>query len=164
MQGAGKRRAQRARKIENATDRYAQATVICACTSFRKASRAVTQLFDEALQPSGLRSTQLILLLEVAVVEAATIPRLARKLVMDSSTVTRNLRPLVKRGLLLSIAGDRNQTFRLTARGREALERAVPLWERTQNEFVGQLGVERWQSMLGDLTEAVSVARGRSVA
>lgn len=142
-----------------ATERYAEAARICACTSFRKASRAVTQLFDEALQPSGLRSTQLILLLEIAVAEPATVPRLARKLVMDPSTVTRNLRPLLKRGLLDSVAGDRHQTFKLTARGKETLARAVPLWERTQNEFVGKLGTGRWQTMLDDLSAAVSAAR-----
>jgi DNA-binding MarR family transcriptional regulator len=158
------RRRARAKADVNATSRYAEAAAICACTSLRKASRAVTQLFDEALQPSGLRSTQLILLLEIVIAEPATVPRLARKLIMDPSTVTRNLQPLVKRGLLASVAGDRNQTFRLTPRGRETLERAVPLWERTQNDFVGRLGAERWQTMLRDLSEAVSVARGNSAA
>jgi DNA-binding MarR family transcriptional regulator len=143
---------------------YAEAAALCACTSFRKASRAVTQLFDEALQPSGLRSTQLILLLEIVIIEPATVPRLARKLVMDPSTVTRNLQPLVKRGIIASVAGDRNQTFRLTALGHETLERAVPLWERTQTAFVERIGAERWQAMLRDLADAVSAARGSSAA
>ena len=147
-----------------AVSRYAEAAAICACTSFRKASRAVTQLFDEALQPSGLRSTQLILLLEIVVAEPATVPRLARKLVMDPSTVTRNLQPLAKRGLLAAVAGDRNQTFRLTALGRETLERAVPLWQRTQTAFVDRIGAERWEAMLRDLSDAVSAARGSSAA
>jgi DNA-binding MarR family transcriptional regulator len=147
-----------------AESRYAEAAAICACTSFRKAARAVTQLFDEALQPSGLRSTQLILLLEIIVSEPATVPRLARKLVMDPSTVTRNLQPLVKRGLLALVAGDRHQTFRLTPLGRQTLQRAVPLWERTQNAFVDRIGVQRWQTMLRDLSDAVSAARGSSAA
>ena len=164
MQRNAKRRREPARAGAGDSSVYAEAAAVCACTSFRKASRAVTQLFDEALQPSGLRSTQLILLLEIAIAEPATVPRLARKLVMDPSTVTRNLQPLVKRGLLASLAGDRNQTFRLTARGRETLERAVPLWERTQTAFVERLGAERWQAMLRDLSEAVSIARGRADA
>jgi DNA-binding MarR family transcriptional regulator len=164
VQVNAKRRREPARATRSDSSAYAEAAAVCACTSFRKASRAVTQLFDEALQPSGLRSTQLILLLEIAVAEPATVPRLARKLVMDPSTVTRNLQPLVKRGLLASLAGDRNQTFRLTALGRETLERAVPLWERTQTAFVERLGAERWQAMLRDLSDAVAVARGSSEA
>jgi DNA-binding MarR family transcriptional regulator len=160
MQRNARRRREPTKAVPDTSAAYAEAAAVCACSSFRKASRAVTQLFDEALQPSGLRSTQLILILEIAVAEPATVTRLARKLVMDPSTVTRNLQPLVKRGLLASVAGDRNQTFRLTPRGRETLERAVPLWERTQTAFVERLGAERWQTMLRDLSDAVSVARG----
>lgn len=140
-------------------EKFAKATEECACTNFRKASRAVTQYFDDVLQPSGLRSTQLVVLLEVAVAGSATVPRLARRLVMDPSTVTRNLKPLVKQGWLECVPSNRKQVFRLTGEGRSVLERAVPLWERAQTGFVGKIGEERWRSLLDALSAAVSVAR-----
>ena len=139
---------------------FAQATEVCACTNFRKASRAVTQYFDDVLQPSGVRSTQLVVLLEVAVADSATVTRLARRLVMDPSTLTRNLKPLVKQGWLECVTSNRKQVFRLTREGQSVLERAVPLWERAQSRFVDKLGSARWRSLLSGLSAAVSAARG----
>jgi DNA-binding MarR family transcriptional regulator len=159
MRRDGERRGAAAKSDAGDAGPYARAAAVCACANFRKAARAVTQLFDEALQPTGLRSTQLIVLLEVAASEPASVTRLARKLVMDPSTVTRNLQPLLKRGLLESVAGDRNQALRLTVRGRDALAQAVPLWEQTQSSFVGRFGPERWQGLLKDLSHAVVAAR-----
>jgi hypothetical protein len=100
-----------AQEIVNVTDKVieldleacAQAAAVCACFNFRKASRAVTQHFDEQLQPTGLRSTQLVILLAVAVYESSGMAELARALVMDRSTLTRNLRPLINQGLLTLI-------------------------------------------------------------
>ena len=141
-------------------EKFAKAAAECACTNFRKASRAVTQYFDDALQPSGLRATQLIVLLEVAVAGSATVPRLARRLVMDPSTVTRNLKPLAKRGWLECVAsGNRAQGFRLTHEGHAVLERAVPLWERAQSRFVEKVGADCWRSLLEALAIAVDAAR-----
>jgi hypothetical protein len=65
----------------------AQAAASCACFNFRKASRAVTQRFDELLQPTGLRSTQLVVLIAVAVSDSPGVATLARALVMDRSTL-----------------------------------------------------------------------------
>ncbi|MCH7912542.1 MAG: MarR family transcriptional regulator [Deltaproteobacteria bacterium] len=88
------------RKAQIDIDRYATAASVCACSNFRKASRAITQLLDQILQPSDLRSTQFIILLEIAVARSTTVPQLARQLVMDPSTVARNLKPLAKRRLV----------------------------------------------------------------
>ena len=141
-------------------DKFSKAAAECACTNFRKASRAVTQYFDDALQPSGLRATQLVVLLEVAVAESATVPRLARRLVMDPSTVTRNLKPLAKRGWLeCTSSGSRAMVFKLTSEGRAVLSRAVPLWERAQGQVVEKIGADSWQSLLGALGAAVDAAR-----
>ena len=143
-------------------DKYAEATTVCACSNFRKASRAVTQLVDQALEPSGLRSTQLVILLEVVVAGTSTVPQLARRLVMDRSTLQRNLQPLVKRGFIKveSSRARRSQLLTLTTRGRKTVEDAVPLWNRAQTRFVQQLGQKRWRTLRENLSAAVSAARG----
>src|SRR2546425_12772268 len=82
--------------------KYVIAAETCACSNFRKAARALTQLFDHALQPSGLRSTQLIILLEIAIAHSTTMPQLARRLVMDPSTLARNLKLITEQGWIKS--------------------------------------------------------------
>jgi DNA-binding MarR family transcriptional regulator len=143
-------------------DKYAIAAETCACSNFRRASRALTQMFDHALQPAGLRSTQLIILLEIAVARYATASELARRLVMDPSTLARNLKLITKQGWIRNKASGsgRGQEISLTARGIKAVEKAVPLWEQAQTTFARQLGEKRWRTLQSDLSAAVSVARG----
>ena len=143
-------------------DKYAEAATVCACSNFRKASRAVTQLFDQALEPSGLRSTQLVILLEIVVARSSTVPQIARRLVMDRSTLQRNLQPLVKRGFIKvdSSRARRSQLLTLTPRGRKTVEDAVPLWNQAQTRFVQQLGQKRWRILRENLSAAVSATRG----
>ena len=134
----------------------------CACFSIRKASRAVTQLYDEALKPAGLRATQLNLLAVAAVRGPATISQLGEVLVMDRTTLTRNLRPLEREGLIEIGPGEdrRTREVRPTAKGREALSRAFPLWKKAQERLIGALGESRWSRMRADLAKAVSAAQG----
>src|SRR5919204_12295 len=77
------------------------------CTQFnvRKAARAIGQIFDEALRPSGLRGTQFNLLIALSVLERATVARLAEALQLDPTTLTRNLAPLERDGLVESERG-----------------------------------------------------------
>jgi len=141
----------------------AKAAATCACFSFRKASRAVTQQFDELLQPTGLRSTQLVVLIAVAVTESPGVAALARELVMDRSTLTRNLRPLVKQGLLKVRLGKdrRTRLVEMTPRGREVLCDALPVWSDAQDRFVAQLGADRWEDLLSLLSTTVGFTWGR---
>jgi DNA-binding MarR family transcriptional regulator len=144
-----------------ALEKLQQAAVNCACFNFRKASRAVTNLFDETLQPLGLRSTQLVILIVVALSERITVVRLANQLVMDRSTVARNLKPLERDGLITIEAGDdrRTRIVDLTPKGRETLLAAVPLWEKAQSQFVDSIGSSRWSSLLENLTHTVDATR-----
>ena len=116
----------------------AEARSTCACFNLRKASRAVTKLFDEALQTTGLRSTQFVTLLSVRLHQPVSLPALAKELVIDRSTLTRNLAVLQKEGFLESSSpeGKRGRVFRLTDRGVQALNEGIPLWENTQSRFV----------------------------
>ena len=135
----------------------------CVCFNIRKASRAVTQAYDAALQPSGLRATQLTLLAVISNSEPTTISQLGERLVMDRTTLTRNLRPIEKQGLLKIAPGEdrRTREVSLTARGRKALAKGIPLWEKVQARLVDALGENRWSRMSADLAKAVEVTLER---
>ena len=132
----------------------------CACLNVRKASRAVTQLYDEVLQPSGLRATQFNLLVASALASEATVTQLAEALVMDRTTLTRNLKPLESQGLLTINAGTdrRKHLVRLTERGRQALATALPYWEQAQDRVVTYLGQPQWHTLLAELKTVVTLA------
>jgi DNA-binding MarR family transcriptional regulator len=135
----------------------------CACANLRKAARAVTQLFDEALAPIGLRVTQFTLLVTSRLSGESTINELAERMAMDRTTLSRNLKPLVRNGLLEMRPGEdgRTRLVRLTPAGEQALEEAYPLWQQAQQEIVGVLGEERHEALLDDVALVVSlVARG----
>ncbi len=134
-----------------------QVAAVCACFNFRKASRAVTQLYDEILQPSGLLATQFTLLVAISIAGSATITRLAQELVMDRTTLTRNLKPLGRQGLIKIKPGQdqRTRVVALTDEGREALAKAIPLWEQAQAHVVQGLGQNRWSTLLADLSDTV---------
>ncbi|MFI5402385.1 MAG: MarR family winged helix-turn-helix transcriptional regulator [Planctomycetota bacterium] len=147
-------------KLESQT--LAEAARVCACFNFRKASRAVTQFFDTVLQPSGLRSTQFVILVRIGADGSTGLPALARGLHVDRSTLTRNLQPLAREGLLKISGGrgERASAVRLTPKGERALLATVPLWEKAQTRFVDLFGTERWSAMLTDLDRVVNAARG----
>jgi DNA-binding MarR family transcriptional regulator len=112
----------------------------------RKASRRMTQVYDRMLAPTGLTVTQYSLLAHLARLDGASIGTLAEVLVMDPTTLTRNVRPLARRGLL-AIAPDpndkRSRCLRLTGDGRRAFEHARPHWRRAQAHIEERLGGER---------------------
>jgi len=138
----------------------AEATRICACFNFRKAARAVTQLYDSILQPSGLRSTQFVLLVAIEAEGKARLPDLAGTLNVDRSTLTRNLQPLVRMGLakITTPRNARASHAHLMAKGRRLLKSTLPLWEEAQSRFESQIGRRRWKAMVNELTNVVDAA------
>ena len=132
----------------------------CINFNMRKAARAVTQSYDKVLRPSGLRSTQFSLLSTVAKLEPVGIKDLAKVLVMDRTTLGRNLKVLSDQGLLDVGEGDdrRYRPITITALGHEALDLARPLWQQAQSRMVNGMGQERWTRFLDDLSEAIRVA------
>lgn len=121
----------------------------------------MTQIYDEALRPSGLRATQLPLLTIVEASGPIGVTELAKALATDRTTLTRNLKPLLRQQLLEVADGtDRRQRpIVLTSMGRERLAQALPLWTGVQARLADGFGQARWQSLLGDLDEAVELAR-----
>ncbi|BAZ09499.1 MarR family transcriptional regulator [Calothrix sp. NIES-4071] len=127
----------------------------CTCFSLRKAARVVTQLFDEQMAPSGLLVTQFSILGVIATMKESTMNQLAQYLVMDRTTLTRNLKPLERSGLIQINPGKdkRTRLISLTSEGVEALQKALPLWEQAQASMVSQLGKERWESLMSHLSD-----------
>ena len=132
------------------------------CTSFnlRKAARAVSQVYDEALKPSGLRGTQFSLLVVVEGRGPAGVTELAKAMVMDRTTLTRNLKPLLAQGLLEVVDGPdrRRRPIAITGHGRDAIARALPLWQQAQTRIAKALGKDRWARLLADLGETVRLS------
>ena len=116
----------------------------CNATAMRKASRRLTQLYDEALMPSGLRSTQYAILSELGrrSKEPPTMRELAFALVMDRSALGHNLRPLERDGLVAFEAGDdrRRRHVVMTAEGKKKRREAKRLWQAAQKRFENVFG------------------------
>jgi DNA-binding MarR family transcriptional regulator len=136
----------------------------CVCFNIRKSARAITQLYEDALRPTGLRATQFTLLVATRVMGTATISGLAKVLVMDRTTLTRNLKPLEKQGFVRILPGNEDRRERevtLTITGQETLTEALPLWKTVQESVTEALGQGRVTRLLKDLSATVDlVARG----
>lgn len=133
----------------------------CTCANLRKAARAVTQTYDLALQPSGLKATQFTLLATLSRRGTLPVSTLAEALVMDRTTLTRNLKPLITKGFVSAEPGDdrRTRMVMVTPQGEVALDSALLLWRNVQSTFVGALGLETWSVLLDRLQDSVSVSQ-----
>jgi len=136
----------------------------CTCFNLRKAARAVTQMYDEALKPTGLRATQVSVLAMVAGEGPLTMTGLAERLVMDRTTLTRNLKPLLAEGLVSTAPGpDRRQRLvQITDRGLQRFDEAKPLWSAVQIRLADALGYGRWTGLLGHLELAVEATQTKT--
>jgi DNA-binding MarR family transcriptional regulator len=135
----------------------AEVAANCACKNLRRSARAVTQLYDDTLRPSGLRITQFTLLVAVALREPVQVTQLADTLTLDRTTLARDLGPLTERDLVEVTAGEdrRTRVVRLTRQGREAIARAYPLWRQAQARLMEQ---SPWPVLAGGLQEVAAVA------
>jgi DNA-binding MarR family transcriptional regulator len=109
----------------------------CLCMHVRRAARALARRYDEALRPVGLTNGQFSLLMSLNRPEPATMGDVASLLAMDRTTLTANLKPLQRRGLLTMSADSadkRKARLALTEAGRDLLVAATPIWRRAQAE------------------------------
>jgi len=136
----------------------------CACLHVRQASRAVTQFYDDALRPVGLRSTQFILLAALRLVGPVGITALAEELVMDRTTVSRNIDLLEEEGWVSRSRGEdaRVREVHLTDTGNRKLEQAYPRWRDAQEEVEAALESEGFDRLLQGLDQAVEATRGET--
>ncbi len=114
----------------------------CNCLALRQATRRVTQLYDQALAPIGLRATQYSLLSHIEKLGPIALNPLAEAMVMDRATLGHNVRPLEARGLLRIAVGQdrRSREVSLTKAGRDAVARGQRLWRQAQACFETEIG------------------------
>jgi DNA-binding MarR family transcriptional regulator len=126
----------------------------------RRATRAVTRLYDRELRETALRSTQFTLLQALHQAGSLTQGELDSVLSLDSTTLSRSLQPLVEAGWVKSERGDdrRVRHLRLSASGERKYQEALPAWRRAQNQLTKTIGRD-WERLERDLRQiAGSVA------
>ena len=139
----------------------------CVCTTLRMVSRAVTQLYDDVLRPSGLRVTQFSILATIAHMGEANLKQLERRLAIDQTTLTRSLGLLERYGLLerASHPDGRVKAMQVTDKGRRTLAGARPRWAQAQAKVLRELGAQTWagsQRRLARLFHIAVTKRRRS--
>ncbi len=127
---------------------------VCVAARVRKASRRITQIYDRRLEPYGLTVTQFGLLAQLRASPGLAVSELAEKMIMDATTLSRNLRPLERRGLIL-VEADRDdgrvRKLKLSAAGRASLEHALVGWKEAQRQVEESLGVEETRALNASL-------------
>lgn len=124
----------------------------------RRASNAITEYYDAALQEVGLTTSQYSLLKNLGRLEMASTSELAEQVNLDRSTLVRNLKPLLERGLIVDLAKEnaRNHQFQVSETGMALLEDANPRWQKAQDgikAYLGKENVEMLMEMLYRLQE-----------
>ena len=127
----------------------------CACGRLRRATRALTQLYDDAMQASGLRVTQFSLLRTLEREGSKPMTVLAGALLLDRTALSRTLEPLIARGLVAVSAGRdaRTRAVSLTAAGRRAVREATPHWREAQRAVAKRIGTEKLAALISTLHE-----------
>jgi len=126
---------------------------LCPAFNIRAASRIITQIFDEILKPSGLQVTPFTLLIGVHNLDSPSISNLAKGLVMDRTTITRGLKPLENDGFIKIVSGDDKRTHfvELTGKGKSALKKTLPYWEKARDTVSKEFGEKHLGSLIKDL-------------
>jgi DNA-binding MarR family transcriptional regulator len=117
----------------------------CLCLHLQRAARAVGRRFDAALRPLGLTNGQFSLLMSLNRPQPPTIGNVSALLAMDRTTLTADLKPLARRGLITVSRDDKDRRSRrvsLTAEGRVLLAAAVPVWRQTHAAIEGLVGAD----------------------
>ncbi|HEY2352309.1 MAG TPA: MarR family winged helix-turn-helix transcriptional regulator [Candidatus Acidoferrum sp.] len=128
-------------------------TGYCASLNFRRTARAVTRMYDMAMQASGVRSTQFAILIGVAKTQPVSMGTLADTLGVDRTTLTRSVRLLQKEGMLTRSkrSAMRQRFLQLTPAGEKALKRSLPLWREAHALFVSTVGADYWLKLRAEL-------------
>jgi DNA-binding MarR family transcriptional regulator len=131
------------------------------CGSFRRTTRALTQVYDEALRPLGLRATQFTILQVLEQAGEVSQRQMGEMLAMDSTSLTRTLAIMRRAGWVAEQHGEdrRERRIRLSSAGKSKLRRALPVWEKVQSQLKGKLGKLEWESLLQFTHHVTEIAR-----
>jgi DNA-binding MarR family transcriptional regulator len=126
---------------------------VCFCLHLRRTARAVSRVYDQALQPIGIKASQFNVLVAVASTTPATVPQVAKLLAMDRTTLLRNLRPLAAAEFLQINAGGgrRPDEISLTVSGQNTLTSAIKAWQDAQRQLTQHLGGSQAAQLLQGL-------------
>lgn len=129
----------------------------CMCASFRRASRLLSQLYEDALRPLGLRATQFTILQALSLAGEVTQGQLGQMLGMDSTTLTRTLTIMSRQGWIAKWRGEdrREWRMRLSKKGEAQFKSAMPLWQQAQDGLHDRLGNHLSDNLM-KLTNAVT--------
>jgi DNA-binding MarR family transcriptional regulator len=132
----------------------------CACFDLRRATRAVSRLYDDRFRTCGLNITQYSMLRMIEFGQQISVSSLSRNMVMDQTSITRALAPLQRDRLIRSRAGSdkRTRIVSLTKKGAKLIAKAKPHWDEAQRTFLNLIGDQRWtvmRDLLRDTTRAV---------
>ena len=144
-------------------DSYRKRGFDCLCGNLRMASRAITTVFDEHLKASGLTSNQLAVLWPIVNMEPTPMSEIARNVVMDKTTVSRNVAGLEALGLVEIKSGEdaRHRLVSTTAKGRHAFAIAMPAWEAAQAQVAKVFGKTRFASLVRESKKLARVVADR---
>ncbi len=133
----------------------------CACATLRRTTRRVTQLYEQMLRPVGLTAPQFTLLQALKLAPEISQKQLAEFLAIDSTTLTRTLALLRKRGWLNARPGADRRRLRLalTKAGHKEYERALPYWQSAQKHLKQALGEPAWEKLLDALVHTAAAIR-----
>jgi DNA-binding MarR family transcriptional regulator len=132
----------------------------CMCGSLRRTSRALTQLYEEAIRPFGLRASQLSILQVLSRAGEVSQGQLGQMLAMDSTSLTRTLAIMIRQGWVAEHRGKdkRERRLRLAKSGEKLLQRTLPIWDKVQSKLRRQLGDETWNNLLQLTRQVTGVA------
>ena len=135
----------------------------CACANLRRAARIVTQQYDQRLQPAGIKATQFTLLQALTSAGNITQGHLGDLLGLDSTTLTRTLALLRRKGWIQTKPGEDRREVRLTltAKGKRKYLSAMHYWESAQRQLRRVLGEAGWKQMMESTIFTAAVAQQR---
>jgi len=134
---------------------YEKQPSTCSCINLRRASQALTEVYDKILAPSGLKIGQYLLLRNVKALSPVNVSTLALEIRLDRTTIVRNLKSLEENDFIIDVAtkGTRNRQLKLTDKGLEILEIATPLWIEAQKFAEKYLGKKDMDTLTGLLSK-----------
>jgi DNA-binding MarR family transcriptional regulator len=131
----------------------------CHCFTVRKAARRLSRLYDDLLQPTGLRITQFLILAVLARIPGASVNELAERLDLERTAMGKTLGPLERDGLIgieSSPIDGRSRIVKLTSKGNRVFRDALPLWSQAQQQLA-ELNGKRWTSELRSSLSEIKV-------
>ena len=138
----------------------------CACFDLRRATRAVSRMYDDFLRDAGLNITQFSMLRLICAEKELSISTLGRSMVMERTSITRALAPLEREGLIQSRPGTdkRIRVVSVSNKGRRLVEGTEPKWRQAQEALLEMIGEDRWRAMRTVLRDTTRIVRHRAVA